>query len=88
LDEEIHAEKGILAFGFGLERLTKKEISCVEEKNLFPLFFHLGDQCRFLGDTAKGIPESPARLNLTHHIVGVNDAELCFRGSLERKDGG
>jgi hypothetical protein len=31
LDEEIHAEKGILAFGFGLEGLTKKEVSRIEE---------------------------------------------------------
>jgi hypothetical protein len=65
LDEEIHAEKGIPAFGFGLEGLAKKEISRIEEKNLFPFLFHLRDQCRFLGDTAKRAPESTAGFDFT-----------------------
>jgi hypothetical protein len=43
LDEEIHAEKGVSAFGFGLEGLTEKEISRIEEKNFFPFLFYLGD---------------------------------------------
>jgi hypothetical protein len=65
LDEEIHAEKGIPTFGFGLEGLTKEEISRIEEKNLFPFFSHLGDQCRFLGDTAKRAFESTAGFDFT-----------------------
>jgi hypothetical protein len=44
---------------------------------LLPLFY-LGDKSGLLGDTAKRISESPARLNLTHHIIGIEDAELVF----------
>jgi len=71
-----------------LEGLAKKEISCVEKKGLFPSFFYLGDQGGFLGYTAKRIPESSTRFDLAHYIIGVNDAELCLRCSLEAKDGG
>jgi hypothetical protein len=85
LDEEIHAEKGIPAFGFGLEGLTKKEISCIEEKDFSTLLFYLRDKSGFLGHTAKRVSESSTRLDLTHHIVGVNDAELDFGGGLEER---
>jgi hypothetical protein len=88
LDEEIHTKEGIPPFGFGLEGPTKKEVSCIEEKDFPPILFHLGDKGGFLSDTAKGASKSPAGLDFTHHIIGINDAELCFRGSLERKDGG
>jgi hypothetical protein len=81
LDEKIRAEEGILAFGFGLKRLSKKEVSGIKKEQFFTFLFNLGDQGRFLGDTAKGTSESPAGLNLTHHIIGIDDAELGFRCS-------
>ena len=79
VDKEVNAEKGIPAFGFRLRRQSKKEISGVEEEDFSPFFFHLGDQRGFLGNAAKRVSESPARLDLAHHIVRVDDAELCFR---------
>jgi len=82
LDEEIHAEKGIPTFGFGLEGLTKKEISRIDEEDLSPLLFYLGNQTGFLGDTTKRVSKSSAGLNFTHHIIGVDDAELTFEGAL------
>jgi hypothetical protein len=76
LDEEVHTKEGVPAFGFRLRRFSKEEVPCVKEKDLPPLFFHLEDKSRFLGDPAKRISESPTRLDLAHHIVSVNDAEL------------
>jgi len=85
LDEKVYTEKGIPAFGFSLRRLSKKEIPCVEKKNLPPFLFHLGNKSGFLGHTAKRVSESPARLDFTHHIVCVDDAELNFGcGLVER----
>jgi len=78
LDEEIDTEKGISPFGLRLGRFSKEEVSGVEEKDFFPFFFYLGDKGRFLGDTTKRAPESPTGLDLTHHIIGVDDAELDF----------
>jgi len=78
LDEEVDTEQVILAFGFCLGRFTEKEISGVEKEKLPPLFFYLGNESGLLGDTAKGISESPTRLDLTHHIIGIEDAELVF----------
>jgi hypothetical protein len=75
VDEEINAKKGIPAFGFCLRRFSKKKIPGVEEQD-FPFLFDLRGQSGFLGDTAKGISESPARLDLTHHIIRIEDAEL------------
>jgi hypothetical protein len=83
LDKEVHAKKGVPAFGFCLKRFTKKEISRIEEKDLFPFLFDLGDQCRFLGDTAKRIPKSTTGFDLTHYIVGVGNAELSFGRTLD-----
>jgi hypothetical protein len=85
LDEEIDTQKGISPFGFRLGRFSKKEISGVEEKDLSFLFFQLGDKGGLLGDTAKGAPESAAGLDLAHHIVRVNDAELDFRCGLDER---
>jgi hypothetical protein len=65
LNEEINTKEGVSSLGLRLRRFSKEEVSGVEEKDLFPLFFHLGDECGFLGDPAKGISESPARLDLT-----------------------
>ena len=84
LDEKIHSEEGVLAFGFRLERLSKKEVSGIEKEDFFTLFFYLGDKGRFLGDTAKRVPESPAGLNFSHHIIGVDDSELDFGWSLPK----
>jgi hypothetical protein len=75
LDEEVNTKKGIPAFRFRLKRFSKEEVSCVEEKNLSPFLFHLRDKGRFLGNAAKRVSESPTGFDLSHHIVGVNDAE-------------
>jgi hypothetical protein len=85
LDEEIDAEKSIPAFGFGLRRFSKKKISGVEEEDTLPFLFHLGDQSGFLGNTAKGVSESPAGLDLTHHIVRIDDAELVLGFGLSKR---
>ena len=61
-----------------MRRFSKKEISSIQEKDLSPLLFYLGDNGGFLGDTTKRAPESTTGLDLTHHIIGVNDAELDF----------
>jgi hypothetical protein len=76
LDEEIETKECISSFGLRLRRFSKEEVSGVKEKDLSTLFFYLRDKCRFLGDTTKRAPESPAGLDLTHHIIGVDDAEL------------
>jgi hypothetical protein len=76
VDEEISAEKGISSFSFGLRRFSKEKIPGIEKENFSPLRFDLGDQSRFLGDTAKRVPESPAGFDLAHHIIRVKDAEL------------
>jgi hypothetical protein len=78
LDEEIDAEKGIPAFGFGLRRSSKKKISGVEKKDVLPFLSDLGDESGFLGDTAKRGSESPAGLDLAHHVVCIDDAELIL----------
>jgi hypothetical protein len=78
LDEEIDTQKGICSFGFRLRKFSKKEVSGIEKEDLSPLFFYLQDKGGFLGDTAKRAPESPTGLDLAHHIVGVDDAELDF----------
>jgi hypothetical protein len=76
LDKEIDTKESISSFGLRLRRFSKEEVSGVKEKDLSTLFFYLRDKCRFLGDTTKRAPESPAGLDLTHHIIGVDDAEL------------
>jgi hypothetical protein len=78
LDEEIDTKQVIPAFGFCLGRFTEKEISGVEKENLPPLFFYLRNESGLLGDTAKRISESPTRLDLTHDIIRIEDAELVF----------
>jgi hypothetical protein len=78
LDEEIDAKQSISPFGFCLGRLPKKEIAGIDEENFSPLASDLMDQGCLLGHTAKGIPKSPAGLDLAHHVIGVNDAELDF----------
>jgi len=78
LDEEIGTEKSVSSFGFRLKRFSEEEISGVKKKDLFPLFFHLGNKSGLLGDPAKRTPESPTGFDLTHHVVGVEDAELGF----------
>jgi len=88
LDEEINTKECIPPFGLRLRRFSKEEVSGVEEKDFFPLFFYLGDKSRFLGDTTKRVPESPTGLDLTHHIIGVDDAELDSGCCLEERDKG
>jgi hypothetical protein len=86
LNEEINPEECIFSFGLGFGRFSKEKISSVEEKNLFPFFSYLRDKGRFLGDTAKRASESPARLDFTHDIIGVNDTELGFGCRSEERD--
>jgi hypothetical protein len=86
LDEKIDPEESIPAFGFGLEWLPKQEVPGIEEENFLSFFFHLGDQGRFLGDTAKRTPKSPTGLDFTHHIIGVDDTELGFGCSLNGRN--
>jgi hypothetical protein len=78
LDEEIDTEEGVTPFGLRMKRSSKEEIPCIEEKDVPPLLSYLGNQSRFLGDTTKRISESPTRLDFTHHIIGVDNAELSF----------
>jgi len=85
LDEEINAKECVSPFGLRLGKFSKEEVSSVEEKGASPFFFYLGDKSRFLGDTTKRAPESPARLDLTHHIIGVNEAEMDFGYCLKER---
>jgi len=78
VDEKIDSQKGVSAFRFALERLSKKEVSGIEKEQFFTFLFHLGDQGCFLGDTTKGASESAAWFHLTHHIVGIDNAEPDF----------
>jgi hypothetical protein len=84
LDEKIGSQKRIFPFGFRLRRFPEKKISCIEKKDSFVRTLPWFDQCRFLGDTAKWVPESPARFNLSHHVIRIDDAEpgwgCCFNG--------
>jgi hypothetical protein len=84
LNEEVNTEKGIPAFGFCLGRFSEKEIPGVEKKDLPPFFFDLGNESGSLGNTAKGISKSPTRLDLTHHIIRIEDAELVFGFSMRQ----
>jgi hypothetical protein len=61
-----------------LRRFSEKQVSGIEEKDLFPFLFHLGDKRGFLGNTAKRASKSPTRLDLTHHIIRIDDAELIL----------
>jgi hypothetical protein len=88
LDEEIGAKQCISPFRFCLDRLPKKQIAGIDKEDFSPLAHHLTDQGCLLGHTAKGIPESPAGLHLTHHIIRVDDAELDFGVRLERRHPG
>jgi hypothetical protein len=85
LDEEINTKKGVPALSFCLRRFSKKKISGVEKEALPPFLFHLGDKSGSLGNTAKRISESAARLDLTHHIIGIEDAELVFGFGLSKR---
>jgi hypothetical protein len=80
VDEKIDPKKGILAFGFCLKRFSEKKIPGIEEEDSPSCPFDLGSQRRFLGNTAERVPESSARLDLTHHIIRVEDAELGLWG--------
>jgi len=68
-----------------LRRLSKKKISGVEEEDTFPFLFDLGDKSGFLGNTAKGVSESAAGLDLTHHIIRIDDAELVIGFGLSKR---
>jgi hypothetical protein len=81
LDEKFYAEEGVFAFGLGLEGLSKEEVSGIDKEYFFALLFDPGNQGRFLGDPAKRVSKSPAGLNLSHHIVGVDDGEVSLRRS-------
>jgi hypothetical protein len=85
LDEEVNTKKSVPAFSFCLKRFSKEEVPGIKEKKLSPFLFHLENKSGFLGHTAKRVSESPTRLDLTHHIVGVNDAELDFGGGPEER---
>jgi hypothetical protein len=84
LDEEVNTKKGIPAFGFCLRGFSKKKISGIEEKDLSAFFLYLIDERRFLGNTAKRVSKSPTRLDLTHYIIGIKDAELIFGVGLNK----
>ena len=84
LDEEIDAEKRIPALGFVVKRFSKEKISGVEEEDILSFLFHLGDESGFLGHTAKRVSESPAGLDLTHHVVRINDTELVLGFSFSK----
>jgi hypothetical protein len=68
-----------------LRRFSKEEVPCVNEKDLSAFFLYLSDERRFLGDTTKRVPESPTGLDLTHHIIGVDNAELDSGCCLEER---
>jgi hypothetical protein len=75
LDKEINPKKCISSLGLCLRRFSKEKIPCIEEKDFSPFFFYLGNESRFLGNTTKRVPKSPARFNLPHDVIGVNHAE-------------
>ncbi len=79
------AEKGIPAFGLGWRRFSKEKIPGVEEEKPLPFLFHLGDKRGLLGDTAKRVSESPAGLDLAHHIVRIDDGKRVFEFSLRSR---
>jgi hypothetical protein len=79
LDEQVHAEERVLAFGLGLEDLSKEEVSGIDKEYFLTLLLDPGDQGRFLGDPAKRVSKSPTGLNLSHHIIGVDEGELGLR---------
>jgi hypothetical protein len=56
----------------------KKRFPVVEEEDFPPFLLHLGDQRGFLGNAAKRGSESAARLDLAHHIIRIDDAELSL----------
>jgi hypothetical protein len=85
LDEKVNTKQSIPAFGFCLGRFSEKEITGVEKEALPPFLFHLGEKSGSLGNTAKRISESAARLDLTHHIIGIEDAELVFGFGLSKR---
>ena len=85
MDKEINTKESISPLGFRLRKFSKEEVTRVEEKDFSPLFFYLGDKSRFLGDTTKRAPKSPARLNLTHCVIGVDKAELDFGCCLKER---
>jgi DNA polymerase III delta subunit len=68
-----------------LGRFPKKEISGIEKENLPPFFYYLGNERGLLGDTAKRISESPTRFDLTHHVIGIEDAELVFGFGMSKR---
>jgi hypothetical protein len=78
LDEKIDPKEAVPSLRFGLGRLSKEEIPGVEKENGLSFFFHLINQGRFLGDTTKRIPKSPAGFNLSHHVIGINQSKLNF----------
>ena len=85
LDEEFRPEKPILLFRFRLRRFSKEEVAGIEEKDPPTLFSELGDQGRFLGKTAKGVPKSAAGLDFAHHIIRVNDGKLDPGDTLSKR---
>ena len=80
MNEEINSEESIFTFGLCLRGLSEKKIPGVEEEDLPPSLFDLGDQRGFLGDPTKRVSKSPTRLDLAHHIIRVEDAELGLWG--------
>jgi len=68
-----------------LGNFSKEEVSSVDEKGASPFFFYLGYIIRFDAATTERAPESPARLDLTHHIIGVNEAEMDFGYCLKER---
>jgi hypothetical protein len=85
LDEKISTKEGILPFGFRERVFSKKKVTCVKEENLFPFLLHLGNQGSLLGNTTKRVSKSPTGLDLSHNIIGVNDAKVDF-GNSKRND--
>ena len=72
-------------FRLRLGRFSKEEVTGVEEKDLSPFFSELGNQSRFLGETAKRVPKSAAGLDLAHHIIRINDRELNLGSTLNKR---
>jgi hypothetical protein len=85
LDEEFGPENPVFLFRLRLRRFSKEEVAGIEEKDPPALFSELGDQGRFLGKTAKGVPESAAGLDFAHHIIRVNDGKLNSGAALSKR---